>query len=297
MNKPTKVLILGLGGMVGHKLFVELSKISAFDVFATTRSVDKFNSDFTSPYRSKIIPSIDVNQLESVAKVLDDIKPNVLINCIGITKQLVSDNNPIPSISINSLFPHLLADACRNHNIRMIQMATDCVFNGAKGNYTETDPSDATDLYGRTKFLGEVCYPHCLTIRTSFIGHELSTPHGLLEWFLSQKNETKGYTHAIYSGIPTVEIARVFIEYILPNKSLTGLYQISSEPISKYHLLKIIAKQYGKNITINPESSIKIDRSLNSSKFRLATGYRPKPWQELIKDMFLDYNTSSYYHQ
>jgi dTDP-4-dehydrorhamnose reductase len=290
-----KVLILGVEGMVGHKLFLELSKKSLLKVWATARTQGGL-AKFPPRLASGIIPKIDAGEFETVVGQLNKLKPDVVINCIGITKKIINENDPLSAIEINSVFPHRLAQACRLSGARVIQLATDCVFNGSKGNYTESDPSDATDLYGRTKYLGEVYYPHCLTIRTSFVGPELGTRHhGLLEWFLSQRRQTKGYTKAIYSGVPTVEIARILYKYILPNKKLRGLYQISSVPISKFDLLKLIAKVYSKKINIIPDDSVSIDRSLDSKRFRLATGYKPLSWERMIKAMHQDYKSQRLY--
>lgn len=290
-----KILILGASGMIGHKLFVELSKESNLDVYATCRSGEKIAGFFDPGLMSKVILDVEANDFQTVTDQLEKIKPDVVINCIGITKKLVSEDNPLETIEINSYFPHRLAHLCENVGARMVQMTTDCVFNGLKGNYIETDPSDATDLYGRSKFLGEVYYPHCLTIRTSFVGHELGASHGLLEWFLTQKNEVQGFKKAIYSGMPTVIIARIISNYILPNPKLHGLYQVASEPISKYDLLHLIAKVYHKTIKINPDDSVRIDRSLDSTLFQKATGHKPMPWEKMIEIMYRDYKSSSYY--
>ena len=283
-----KILILGATGMVGHKLFFEFSKKPDLDVWATIRkTLDK--KTFSAILAAKIIAPVDALKFDTVERTLEKLEPDVLINCIGITKKLINEKEPLETIEINSLFPHWLARACSKLRIRMIQMATDCVFSGAKGNYKESDIADATDLYGRTKYLGELNYPNTLTIRTSFIGHEFKPPHhGLLEWFLSQKNQVRGYRRAIYSGVSTLEIARIFYEYILPNKKLQGLYQVSSSPISKYELLGMIAKVYGKKVEIVADGSVKINRSLSSKKFRRATGFRPKTWLRMVKEMHND---------
>jgi len=171
----------------------------------------------------------------------------------------------------------------------MIHISTDCVFSGKKGNYTEQDPSDAIDLYGRTKYLGEVYYPpHCITLRTSIIGRELKTRLGLIEWFLSQEGQIQGYKNAIYSGVTTHELARVIQNYVIPNEDLTGLYHVSSDPISKYDLLQIAKQAYGKSISIQPNTDFRIDRSLNSTKFREQANYSPPTWQEMIREMASD---------
>ncbi len=290
-----KVLILGVAGMVGHKLFVELSTRPELEVSATTRNTGNLSTIFDSTLLKRVTAHIDAHRFETVAHLLETVRPDVVINCIGITKQLVDDHHPIPAIEINALMPHRLAEVCKKHQIRMIQIATDCVFNGSQGNYLESDPSDATDLYGRTKFLGEVYYDHCLTVRTSFIGHEIGTSHGLVEWFLHQGHQASGYTKAIYSGLPTVEIARVMAELIIPNHNLHGLYHVSSDPISKYDLLQLLAQEYAKKIAITPNDTVAIDRSLNSDRFRKATGFRPKSWTDAIKGMHEDYTRSGFY--
>lgn len=292
-----KIAILGANGMVGHKLFGELSKQQSLDVYGTLRSVNpaqKILKYFGPTSASKIIYNVDADDFSSIIDLLKKLKPNVVINCIGITKQAINDQNLLDAIEINAVFPHRLANECKRSKVRLIQLATDCVFNGSKGNYRETDPSDATDLYGKTKFLGELNYLHCLTVRTSFIGHELDTKHGLLEWFLSQKKQAKGFTNAIYSGMPTVLIAQVLSKYILPNPKLHGLYQVSTTPISKYDLLQLIAKAYDKKIRIIPDNSVKIDRSLDSRRFCKATGYKPMSWQKMVEIMFADYRTCNY---
>jgi dTDP-4-dehydrorhamnose reductase len=169
--------------------------------------------------------------------------------------------------------------------VRLVHVSTDCVFSGEKGNYRENDPPDAADLYGRTKFLGEVDIPGCVTLRTSIIGHELSGRHGLVEWFLAQEGTVKGFARAVFSGFPTVEMARIVAERILPYERLSGLYHVSSEPISKYDLLRLVAKEYGKRIGIERDEEFACDRSLDSSRFREAIGYEPPAWPELVARM------------
>jgi dTDP-4-dehydrorhamnose reductase len=167
----------------------------------------------------------------------------------------------------------------------MIHISTDCVFNGKKGNYTEVDPSDAEDLYGRTKFLGEVSYPHTITLRTSIIGRELKTRLGLIEWFLAQKGEIQGYKKAIYSGFTTDELSRIVMDYIIPRPDLSGVYNVSSDPISKFDLLGLAKESFRHNVNISPNEEFIIDRSLNSTRFRQATGYNPPSWPEMIEMM------------
>jgi dTDP-4-dehydrorhamnose reductase len=171
----------------------------------------------------------------------------------------------------------------------MIHISTDCVFDGKKGGYTEKDSPNADDLYGQTKMLGEVCYPHSVTLRSSIIGHELKARLGLVDWFLSQRVPVRGFTKAIYSGFTTIEMARIISDFVLPNPDLSGIYNVSSAPISKHDLLQLVAQRYAKNIKIEPYDGFVLDRSLDSAKFRALTGYVPPPWEKLVEDMHADY--------
>jgi len=230
-----KIVLLGANGMLGHSLFHELSKTHA--VWGTVRS-QKWNI--------KLMDGFDVHNLSVVAKQIENTKPDFVINCIGIIKQLKASKDKIASIEVNSLWPHQLAEICEKHNAKMVHFSTDCIFSGQKGNYTEADLADARDTYGLSKFMGEVDYPHTLTLRTSIIGHELNSNVSLIDWFLSQQNECKGYTKAIYTGFPTVVVANFLNDYVFKN-FISGVYHFSSEPITKYELLNLVAKEYGKN--------------------------------------------------
>lgn len=291
-----KVLILGGTGMLGHVLFRQLHLQINLDVYATARTSSGLSLWFSPDLMKKIRADVDVYNFDTVIHVFASIQPDIVINCIGLIKQLPIANNPLSSITLNALLPHRISMICRSSDARMIHISTDCVFDGKKGNYTETDSSNANDLYGRSKFLGEVAYPpHCLTLRTSIIGHELKSKIGLIEWFLAQKGKINGFTHAIYSGFPTVELAHIITDYILPNKDLSGVYHVSSDPISKYDLLKLTAKRYRKQIKIEPYDDFCQDRSLDSSVFRRITGYTPPSWPELIDNMYQHYISSVYY--
>jgi dTDP-4-dehydrorhamnose reductase len=293
--KTIKTLILAGTGMLGHVLFSELARHSDIDVYATARNNDLLKKVLPAYLLKNIIKNIDAKSIDSVYELFKRVQPELVINCIGIIKQLPDANNHIISININALFPHKLALLCRDYGARLIHFSTDCVFSGQKGNYSEEDSSDAKDLYGRTKYLGELNYPHCITLRTSIIGHELSRKVSLVEWFLSQEGKVKGYTNAIYSGFPTIEMSRIVYEYVIPNKDLHGLYHVSSSPISKYDLLKFISETYEKTIDIEPYSNFFCDRSLNSTRFRNDTGYAPPSWQELVEKMHQHYIGSGFY--
>ena len=212
-------------------------------------------------------------------------RPDVVVNCVGLVKQLADANDPLQAVPINTLLPHRLAALCLATGARLVHISTDCVFSGAKGNYLETDFPDAYDLYGRSKLLGEVDYPHAITLRTSIIGHELSGHRSLVNWFLAQQGAVKGFTRAIFSGLPTVELATVVRDFVLPLKELHGLYHVSAKAINKFDLLQLLAKAYGKNIEIIPSANLVIDRSLNSSRFKDATGYLSGEWSTLVQRM------------
>ena len=232
----------------------------------------------------KVIKDID-NDIE-IDQLFNNFNPSIVINCIGVVKQLSSAYEPTEVIPINSLFPHRLTSFCNSYKARLIHFSTDCVFSGKKGFYNEIDTPDAEDLYGRSKLLGETYDSNSLTIRTSIIGHEIFTSHGLINWFLQQKDSIQGYKRAIFSGFPTIEIAKILERYVIPNKQLTGLYHLSSNPISKFDVLSLVAKRYNKDIFIQPNNSVVINRSLDSSKFQKATGFKPKCWKELVNEMY-----------
>ena len=220
--------------------------------------------------------------------MLTDYHPDAVVNAIGIVKQLPEASESIPSIEINALFPHRLALLCKDINARMIHLSTDCVFSGEKGNYKESDISDADDLYGRTKFLGEVTEKHCLTLRTSMIGPELSRKKNLLEWFLSQKGTVNGYKKVIFSGFTTLELSRIIENMILNYPEANGIYHVSSEPISKFDLLSLIKEGLKLSIEIIPDESTVCDRSLDSIKFRREFGYTPPTWGEMVSELCED---------
>ena len=281
-----RVLILGITGMLGHTLFKEMNKNTNLEVFGTTRNKNGLENYFTEDEMIKIRGNVDADNFETVIRAIASVQPTIIINCIGIIKQLPISKDPLTAITVNAQLPHRISLVARSANARFIHISTDCVFNGKKGNYTEKDHSNAEDLYGRTKFLGEVAYPHCVTLRTSIIGHELKTNYSLVDWFMSQQNDVNGFTKAIYSGFPTIEIVNIISNYVIPNKNLTGLYHVSSVPISKFDLLNILKEIYKKDININPFSDFVLDRSMNSDKFKIATGYVAPSWNQLIENMY-----------
>jgi len=279
------ILVLGASGMLGNAVVRVLSENPDNVVYGTLRAQSS-KQFFETNIAERLLANVDVEHYDSLTQAFAFSQPDVVINCIGLVKQLAEANDVLQAIPINTLLPHRLAKLCELAGARLIHMSTDCVFNGSKGNYTEQDTSDANDLYGKSKFLGEVDYPNAITLRTSIIGHELQSKHGLLDWFLSQEAQCKGYTKAVFSGVPTVVLAHIIRDVVIPRNDLHGVYHVAAEPISKFDLLKLIAAVYGKAIEILPDNQLVIDRSLNAERFCKATSYITPDWQAMVKLMY-----------
>jgi dTDP-4-dehydrorhamnose reductase len=284
MKYKCRVLVMGASGMLGSAILRYISGVSGFEVFGAARN-PATKRHFDPRVADRILIGHDVCNEDHLLDLFQKVKPEYVINCVGLVKQLDQAKDPLKAIPVNSLLPHRLANLCRCGNARLIHLSTDCVFSGAKGGYLESDSPDADDVYGRSKLLGEVVCDHAITLRTSIIGHELDGARSLINWFLSREGRIRGYTQAIFSGLPTVEIARIIVEHVVPNPSLHGLYHVSAGPISKFDLLTLVASEYGKQIKIEPDDSVVIDRSLDSSRFQQSAGFNPKPWPELIRRM------------
>jgi len=273
--------------MLGHKLIQGLKR--DYDVYGTCKEVHRGNPWSSVIDDNRLLAGIRAEKIETVALALSKSKPDIVINCIGIVKQAEAAADPIASIYANSLFPHLLARECSINNARLIHFSTDCVFSGKKGMYSLDDPTDAEDLYGRTKFLGEVRGKASLTIRSSIIGRELGTRNGLLEWFLAQRGKSvKGYKNAIFSGFTTLEMSNIISMILKKHENLAGIWHIASNPISKYDLLSLINREMDLGIQIEPDESVVCDRSLDGSAFSRMTGYSPPSWEDMIKEMVKD---------
>lgn len=285
-----RVLILGATGMLGHKLMQVLSE--NFEVTGTVRGAADDYSDHPLLGDMKLIGGVNADNFGSVRDAINISKPDVIVNCIGIVKQLPEAYDAISSIAINALFPHQVAHFCHPYGIRLIHYSTDCVFTGVKGNYTEDALSDAQDLYGRTKFLGEVYYDNCLTLRTSLIGRELADGHSLIEWFISQTGKSvKGFKNAIFTGLTTKAHADILTKILLNFPDMRGLWHLSSDPINKYELLSLVKYIYQLDIMIEPDYLFTIDRSLNADKFRKNIGITIPGWDEMINEMYEDEET------
>lgn len=246
------ILVLGSTGMVGHIVYDYLSVRKDFDVI---------NVAYRKPLNASTI-LIDLTDRDSIVKFINKNKFHVIINCVGILIK-GSKSNPSNAIYINSYLPHLLSELVNNNQGKLIHISTDCVFSGIKGNYLPDDIKDAQDIYGLSKSLGEIVNQHDLTIRTSVIGPEIkSNGEGLLDWFLTQTGKTYGYLDSFWSGITTLQLAKIIEQSI--DKNLTGLLQYSNGlKISKFELLKIFQKIWHKNnVEIIPHNGKKIDKSL-----------------------------------
>lgn len=280
-----KVLIIGVSGMLGHAVARRFSEqADQFEVLGTLRG-----SDLPDPnnrfQKITLCKNVDAQSMDTLTSVFSAHSPDIVINCLGLVKQRPNAEEPVDAITLNALFPHQLAKLCASHNARLIQISTDCVFTGKDGNYSEDDVPDAADFYGRSKLLGEVAYGKAITLRTSIIGHELVRKDSLLEWFLGQSGSIKGYTKAIFSGFPTCELARIIRDVVVPNEDLKGLYHLSADAIDKFHLLQLIGAEYGHEIELKPDDKVRIDRSLDSTRFRNASGFAPSDWKSMISEM------------
>lgn len=280
-----KVLVLGASGMLGSAVMRTLSEKTDWEVFGTLRSAGA-KRFFSPQIAERLIVGCDVENHDSLVHVFQRIQPDVVVNCIGLIKQVADADDPLLALPINSLLPHRLAALCALGKARLIHISTDCVFNGSRGGYTEDDQSNAIDLYGKSKYIGEVYAPHAVTLRTSIIGHELQSAHGLIEWFLLQKEQCHGYSQAVFSGLPTIALAQLIRDVVIPHTELSGLYHVAAKPISKFDLLSLVAKVYAKPITIVPDDHLVIDRSLNADKLTRDTGFVAPAWPDLIQLMY-----------
>ncbi|MEI8173766.1 MAG: SDR family oxidoreductase [Deltaproteobacteria bacterium] len=287
-----RLIILGGSGMLGHTLWERLSQRFS-DTYTTIRKGKDDYGDDRLFESDRVIDHIDVMDFPMLESALMVIKPDFILNCIGITKRREDPQNPIPSITLNAVLPHKLAKFAVAVNAKLIHFSTDCVFDGRTGRYSDDTPTNATDLYGRTKALGEVTGNNVLTLRSSFIGKELHEGTELLEWFLSQKNVVRGFKNAIYTGLTTLELCRVIEKLLLDCPDASGLYNVSSEPINKFDLLRLIGEKMHRGVEVIPDESFHCDRSLDSERFRRDFGYTPPSWTKMVEELSQVYRGKS----
>jgi len=283
------IVVLGANGMLGHKMFQRLL-LQFPDTWCTVRgSTEEAAALAPGLLDHHVIAEVDALDWPALAFLLGNRRPEFIVNCVGVIKPRAEAREAIPSITINALLPHRLASWCERWKARLIHFSTDCVFSGERGNYSEQDRSDARDLYGKTKFLGEVSRGNTLTLRTSIIGRELERFESLLEWLLSQsRGPVKGYTRAWYSGVTTNYLADLVARIIEQRPELWGLYQVTSPTISKFELLCRLRDAYQKDVEIVADESFFCDRSMQGDQFVAATGYQCPLWPELLAELIRD---------
>ncbi len=287
----TRPLVLGGAGMLGHKVFQTLRARHPETVATLRGKVSEPPYDRVELLQGAgIVEGVDVADFDALRSLIAEVRPDVVVNCVGVIKQRDAASDAIPSITVNALAPHRIAEMCGEAGARLIHFSTDCVFDGRRGNYTEDDPSDAEDLYGKTKFLGEVPgEDHALTLRSSIVGRELAHFESLLEWFLSQGGgKVRGFTRAMYSGLTTNRMARLVAELVGDHPDLCGLYHVAGPVISKHDLLVEARRAFGLDVEIEPDGGVVIDRTLNASRFEAATGFRPPSWGEMLSEVASD---------
>jgi dTDP-4-dehydrorhamnose reductase len=280
-----RLLILGGGGMLGHKLWQTAAP--RFEAWATMRD-GRDVPPSAIPDPGRLLAGVRAEEFDTVVRAFATVRPEVVVNCIGVVKQRREAKDPITSLTVNSLFPHRLAALCAAAGARLVHISTDCVFAGTAGRYRETDPPDATDLYGRSKQLGEVSGPGAVTLRTSIIGREINSSQGLVEWFMAQQGIAPGFTRAVFSGLTTLELSRVIVEVVTGHPALEGIYHVASEPIAKYDLLILLNEAFGRGLDIQRDDTVSIDRSLDGAAFAAATGCRAPAWPVMIGEMAAD---------
>jgi dTDP-4-dehydrorhamnose reductase len=279
-----KVLVFGGDGMLGHQLLA--SWRDRHDVRVTLRQDPAAYARLAPLLGDRALYGVDIRRLQDVVDAVAATRPDVVVNAVGIVKQRAAAKEAIPSLEVNALFPHRLAQVCAAAGARMVHLSTDCVFSGQRGGYVETDVPDAKDLYGRSKLLGEVAEPHCLTLRTSIIGLELGRQGSLVEWFLAQRGRIKGFRRAIYTGLTTAEMARAIEHLVSGPAPLSGLWHLSSDPIDKYDLLTRLARRLGRtDVEIVPDDVFVCDRSLDSTALRAKTDYRVPTWDAMLDEL------------
>jgi dTDP-4-dehydrorhamnose reductase len=279
-----RILVFGGDGMLGHALV--RSWRERHELSVTFRQDEAAYRHLRAFAGATALHGVDARNLQDVIGAVAQARPDAVVNAIGIVKQRATAKESIPSLEVNALFPHRLSEVCRVAGARLVHLSTDCVFSGAKGRYRETDPADATDLYGRSKLLGELHEPHCLTLRTSIIGLELSRKKSLVEWFLAQRGPIKGFRKAIYSGLTTAEMARAIEHMLLKAPEVGGLWHLASEPIDKFDLLKRLRARLGRtDVEIRPDDEFTCDRSLDGSALMGRVAYRVPSWDAMLDEL------------
>jgi dTDP-4-dehydrorhamnose reductase len=278
-----RVLVLGGTGMLGHVLYRECSR--RFDARATVRTDELGEVAATALDADRTITGVHAEDISTVERALRQSGAEVVVNCIGVVKQRASTIGPAEMIHANTLFPHQLAEICAERGVRLIHVSTDCVFSGRRGGYTEDDTPDPEDTYGRSKLLGEPAGPGVLNLRTSMIGFELESSRGLLEWLLAQSGEVHGFTEARFTGPTVPVVAETIAEIVEHHPGLEGTWNLGAEPISKHDLVVLLRDAFELDLKVVPDDRVKVDRTLDSSRFRAATGWTAAGWPEMVAEL------------
>lgn len=279
-----RVLVLGASGMLGHMVMRYLCATGAHDAVGAARRTD-LHRHVPAAVADRLIACPDLGEPRNLEPLLAATAPDAIVNCVGVVKQLAQANDPLVAVPLNTLLPHQLARLTRGGTTRLVHLSTDCVFSGKRGGYTEQDAPDATDLYGLTKLLGEVDQPNAVTLRTSMVGRELGSRNGLVEWFLAQRGQVRGFTRAVFSGLTTYELARVIVDVVLARPALHGVYHVAGPPITKHDLLVLLAAHYGRAIEVAADDQLVLDRSLGAAKFQEAARYAAPGWATMVAEM------------
>ena len=284
-----KIIILGATGMLGSQITRFFYNTNNYHILCIIRNKKKFNLLNLNSNKFLHVICISFNDTKNIEKTIKNFKPDYLINCVGMVKQIMNSKNKKLTYFLNVTIPKNLSKLIKNEKTKFIHFSTDCVFSGAKGYYSERSKPDCQDFYGITKLKGEIKSNNTINLRTSIIGHELNTKIGLLEWFMSSKKKVYGFKNSIFSGLTTLEIAKFLDHYIIRKKLIkSGLFHLSANPINKFKLLNLISTIYKKKILIIPKNNVKCDRSLNSNKLKKIVKYKSKNWEKMLTEMRLE---------
>ena len=284
------ILVLGGGGMLGHRM-VRALKRTGLPVACTLRgAAEDFPAGWSKMFAgTQLHTGVDLVRIDSVTRLLEEVKPSTVINCVGVIKQRSEGADPVANIAVNALAPHVIARTVQRWGGRLIHVSTDCVFEGSRGNYSETDPAEARDIYGLTKMLGEPSGPGVLTLRTSMVGREIRHHESLLEWLISQNHgRVRGFTKMFWSGVTNIYLADFIVDILKHHQSLEGLYHLSGERVSKHELLVAMRDALGLDVEIVPEEGVVLDRSLDGAKLRSVTKHETPPLRDLLAEIAAD---------
>ena len=283
-----KILVLGGTGLIGNRLVRHLRENA--DVYASTRT-DRGQipvlEHILDP--NKWIFRFNATDFQLLESEIGRLRPKVIVNCLGIVKQHISASDTETTILLNSALPNRLSSLAVKYEFKLIHLSTDCVFSGNTGNYIESATPDPVDLYGRSKTLGELNNSQDLTLRTSFVGREIKSFTNLFEWVRKNQNtKIVGYKKAIYSGLTTQVTSEIIERLIFDFSTLTGLWHLASEPISKFDLIQKLSDSLNLRLDIEVDEEFICDRSLNPGALTAMTGVVAPDWPTMLERYVLE---------